>query len=290
MNILVSDTFKESYATSHYIIKALKKMGHTVTTSIEDFKADIDLAVVIRGETQNPVELRRGGVKRLVLWNYEPEGCPYLTKEKLDNYDFIFNSSKANNFWVSSRTKTPCMWLTQPIDPEDFYPMEQVKEKKCDVFYAGSCSAVAFNWIWHIYNLVTKKIRVAGKGWNVDSGCVYGKDFTLNCCEAKVCLVLPAWASPNFTGLDVSSTHYSLRNIMYLASGSMILAPENKDFDSLFTNSYQWYKYTILEHMISQLKTMLKVSPMKQTIWKEIHAKYTYEETLKKLIKVSMNE
>ena len=77
---------------------------------------------------------------------------------------------------------------------------------------------------------------------------------------------------------------------MYLASGSMILAPENKDFDSLFTNSYQWYKYTILEHMISQLKTMLKVSPMKQTIWKEIHAKYTYEETLKKLIKVSMNE
>lgn len=283
MNILYLDNLDEPQAHGHLVVNALEKMGHIVFNNQAIGSAD--LVLVIRGEHQDLRKIRAKHKCPIVLWNWEPPGMPYLTPEKLDMYDYIFNSSKANNEWVKERTDTPCMWLTQPIEPNLLKPMRL--DKVLDVVYIGTKSALRWNWLNHI-NRKGINITVFGNGWHNEVTPVYHEQFNKVCNQAKVCLVLPAWTSPNFTGTDLKGRHYSLKEMMYLATGALVVAPENPDFEELF-HTPDYIPYSDLNDCIAKIRKALKMKDYNSLAWKEIQEKYTYEKQLGKLIEVSLN-
>ena len=275
MKILYLDNLAEPQAHGHIVIKWLNKMGHIVYNN--KAIAIPDMVLVIRGEHQDIIKLRKQYKCPIVLWNWEPPGIPYLSKEKLDLYDLVFNSSKANNEWVKNRTITPCVWLPQPIDPDIFRPLNIKKE--IDVLYMGTYSPVRYNWIQTLVNLKEFKITVVGNGW-VNTKPVYLENLNFLMNKARCCLVLPSWSSPNFTGTDIKGRHYSLKNMMILASGTPMVYPEEQDFPSVFEDiGYFGIPYWDLESCYKAIKTVIKC-PYQQQYKK---AK-TYEEQLNRII------
>ena len=289
MKILLLGNFEEVQNHEHMIKKWFEKLGHSVNTSLEGSTIEhYDLGVIIRGEHQKPSESLRNACSKLVLWNFEPPGQPYLQTEDLDKYDVIFNSSKENNDWVKLRTKTKCVWLTQAIDPEIFRPIEVPKE--IDVLFIGTCTAVRFNWINQLYEQTGQKLRIsiAGRGWGQKVEPVYLDALNNIINRSRVCIDLPPWSSPNYTMTDLNGLHYSQKNMMILAAGGQLLMPYNPDFEGLFKKGYKIWKYVDLEHMITLVKEILKKEELND-LWEEVHEKYTYETILKRMIEVVEN-
>jgi len=296
MKILYLDKGLENestYADGWFVVKALTELGHVVRSpqSLSGLSKlnDFDLVLIIRGEHHKASILRsKGYTGKIALWNWEPPGMPYLDYHELQEYDYIFNSSKANNKWVSNRTRKPCTWLTQPVDTSILKRIP-VAKKVYNIIYAGTYSPLRWNWLWEIRKHFS--VRVIGSGWlgNMSLGNLTGKDFNEACNKADVALVLPSWASPNFKGTDIKGKHYSLRNMMYLATGTFVVSPKNKDFDELFTN-YAYLDYTDLEGCISALKMALDRDLVNERnklllgAWQEIQDKYTYKKTMERML------
>ena len=140
-----------------------------------------------------------------------------------------------------------------------------------------------WNWIWELSKLFT--VKVIGDGWGEGSSNLTGKKFTEACHKARVCLVLPAWGSPNYKGTDPFGTHYSLRNMMYLATGATVVMPDNPDFAKLFSNSYAYHKYLDCIHCIRSISTILKHSKFKNNeLVEEIQKLYTYDKQMEVML------
>ena len=289
MRLVYIDRFSEEskLANGWLIIKALDRLGHSILSLKQAQEGrNYDMMLVIRGEWENPLELK--GInpsKPVVLWNWEPPGMPYLTKEKLDGYDKIFCSSHENRNYTQALTKTPCSLLIQPIDPEIYKPLDI--ERDIDIVFTGSFSTIRYNWLWGIKQLLKIKIGVYGNGWGSSVKEVYREELNFELNRAKMLLELPMWSSPNFKGTEITGTHYSLRLLVYLATNRPVLLPKNKDFDSLWTLK-DYFTYSDLPNCIEKIKLLLSRDNLSMCSNVEILQNYTYEEQLKKLIGESL--
>ncbi len=289
MKILYLDWLDSPQAHGHLVIKWLQLMGHEVFNN-QGIK-NPDLVLVIKGEHQDVFKIKKQNKCPVVMWSWESEGMPYMTKDKLDAYDYIFNSSKAADAWVSNRTNTPTYWLTQPVDHTIFRPLLNV-EKIYDVLYFGTASSMRRNWIIHIgNNMPNLKLAVFGNAWIQGVQGRYLKELNHIMNQSKLIITFPFYCSPNFTGLDINTNHYSLKQLMCLASGSLCIFPENPDFEKLFHKGPDFQMYTGVDDLIHRIKESLDLvdNGYEQEAMIEVHDIYNYENILKILLEVSMN-
>jgi len=130
-------------------------------------------------------------------------------------------------------------------------------------------------------------LKVFGNGWGgIELNCgdpVYGKNFSKVCNQAKICL---GEKEPAGAKLEA---YFSNRLVNTLATGSFYINPYSQNLESVFINKKHlvWYKNE--EELVELIDYYLKHSDEREKIacqgQKEVYEKYTYEKSIKRILK-----
>ncbi len=198
--------------------------------------------------------------------------------------DYIYLSNKTHIKINQERGLNNFKYMPCPTYPDIFN--HQKGRKIYEIIFIGNNNRserlILLKKIAERYNL-----RVFGNGWEktgLDWGSpVYGKDFSRICSQAKICL---GEKQPSCAELEAC---FSNRLINTLATGSFYVNPYSRNLESIFTNREHlvWYEneeelFKLIDYYLENPRERERIAREGQ---KEVYAKYTYDKSVKIILK-----
>ncbi len=252
--------------------------------SIEDFANDFDLIIICKGDIVLPETIKKSRERgAVVCWymmdsvdhiNFRPE---YLELARHSNFSVV--TSGAVKDLLEAYNIQNVYHILQGIDPREYHPVET--ETINDVVMIGQKAP----WRDEIIKELGShgiEVNACGPGY---SEAVYGDDFNIACCRAKICLNI------NNTNQNIDS--FSDRILRYMATKSCVVTLPSRDIDKYFKNGEDLV-WPESNNLLDIIRDLLSHSEKREAIARKGYEKvvnnYTWEHVARQIINIIQPE
>lgn len=298
MRILVCGVFNVENSTNIFLAKAFRKAGHIVDEfdyrdvsskvgqnamnaglAYEVLKTRPDLVFICKGDGLEPSAIKNINLNsKTFYWFPDPiiTAAPHLIKlASVCTYASCTGLGVAKFFVANGVSKA--FHIFEGVDPEYYYPVEEVEDFKADISFVGSRTPERMDYL---YNLGAEYLpRVYGSGFGLE---VKGESFRKICSSSKIILSIN---SQN----DIES-YFSDRIFLALACESFVFQKYTPGLENYFDNE----KHLVWFHDINELLALTKKylsdekkeerKRISEEGYKHVLLNYTWDVTVAKIL------